>query len=42
MQFIIGLAFGEPFTAFSAASFVLIWSGLALFTYDAWRRMKAV
>jgi chloramphenicol-sensitive protein RarD len=40
MQFVIGLAYGEPLTPFSAASFVLIWIGLALFSLDAWRRMR--
>jgi chloramphenicol-sensitive protein RarD len=42
LQFAIGLAYGERFSAFSAASFGLIWIGLAMFSVDAWRRMKGV
>jgi chloramphenicol-sensitive protein RarD len=37
IQFIIGLGYGEPFTGARAASFVLIWAGLAIFSYDAMR-----
>lgn len=32
MQFALGIAFGEPFTATHGLSFLLIWAGLALFT----------
>ncbi|MGF1464044.1 MAG: EamA family transporter RarD [Maricaulaceae bacterium] len=35
LQFLTGLAFGEPFTATHALSFGLIWSALAVFTWDA-------
>jgi chloramphenicol-sensitive protein RarD len=38
LQFALGLAWGEPFTPLRAASFILIWAGLVLFSYDAWRR----
>jgi len=31
-------AFGEPFALANALTFVGIWSGLALFAWDAWRR----
>jgi chloramphenicol-sensitive protein RarD len=40
LQFMTGLAFGEPFTPLRAASFMLIWLGLALFAWDALRRAK--
>lgn len=41
LQFSTGLAFGEPFTPLRAASFVLIWLGLAFFSWDTLRRAKA-
>lgn len=41
LQFAVGLSFGEAFTPLRAASFALIWAGLALFSYDAWRRERA-
>jgi chloramphenicol-sensitive protein RarD len=40
LQFLTGLAFGEPFTPLRAASFVLIWVGLALFMWDTLRRTR--
>lgn len=40
LQFITGLAFGEPFTPLRAASFVLIWVGLAFFSWDTLRRAR--
>jgi chloramphenicol-sensitive protein RarD len=38
LQFLLGIAFGEPLTPMRVASFALIWSGLALFSLDALRR----
>jgi chloramphenicol-sensitive protein RarD len=40
LQFMTGLAFGEPFTPLRAASFVLIWAGLAFFSWDTLRRAR--
>jgi chloramphenicol-sensitive protein RarD len=40
LQFSTGLAFGEPFTPLRAASFVLIWIGLAFFSWDTLRRAR--
>jgi chloramphenicol-sensitive protein RarD len=40
LQFTTGIAFGEPFTPLRAASFVLIWVGLALFSWDTLRRAQ--
>ncbi len=37
-QFLLGLLWGEPFTALHAASFTLIWIGLACFSADALNR----
>lgn len=42
LQFSTGLAFGEPFTPLRAASFVLIWLGLAFFAWDTLRRARPV
>lgn len=41
LQFTTGLAFGEPFTPLRAASFALIWLGLAFFSWDTLRRARA-
>ncbi|MGD9979012.1 MAG: EamA family transporter RarD [Hyphomonadaceae bacterium] len=41
LQFMSGIAFGEPFTLLRAASFALIWLGLAFFSWDVLRRAKA-
>lgn len=41
LQFSTGIAFGEPFTPLRAASFVLIWLGLAFFSWDTLRRARA-
>lgn len=38
IQFGIGLWAGESFTPLRALSFALIWAGLAIFCWDAWRR----
>jgi len=40
IQFAIGLIAGEPFTPLRALSFALIWAGLAVFCWDAWRRAR--
>jgi len=40
LQFATGIAFGEPFTPMRAASFVLIWIGLGLFSWDTLRRAR--
>jgi chloramphenicol-sensitive protein RarD len=40
LQFATGIAFGEPFTPLRAASFVLIWAGLAFFSWDTLRRAR--
>jgi chloramphenicol-sensitive protein RarD len=37
LQFVIGLAYGEPFTPAHAATFALIWTGAILFTVSSWR-----
>lgn len=41
LQFATGIAFGEPFTPLRAASFVLIWAGLAFFSWDTLRRAQS-
>jgi chloramphenicol-sensitive protein RarD len=39
LQFAVAVAlFGEPFSAWHAAAFALIWSGLALYSWESWRR----
>lgn len=40
LQFCTGIAFGEPFTPLRAASFALIWLGLAFFSWDTLRRAR--
>jgi chloramphenicol-sensitive protein RarD len=42
LQFLLGVAFGEPFTAARATCFGLIWAALALFSYDSWRAGRRV
>lgn len=41
IQFLIGVFSGEPLNPLRIASFAIIWAGLALFSYDAWRRERA-
>ncbi|MEL6365474.1 MAG: EamA family transporter RarD [Pseudomonadota bacterium] len=41
LQFLIGVAYGEPFTLGRAVTFGLIWAGLAVFSIDLWRRDRA-
>lgn len=39
LQFIVAItAFGEPFTRWHAIAFPLIWTGLALYSLEAWRQ----
>ena len=38
LQFITGIMSGEPFTPLRGVSFVLIWAGLAVFSWDTLRR----
>jgi chloramphenicol-sensitive protein RarD len=40
LQFLTGIAFGEEFTPLRAASFGLIWAGLAFFSWDTLRQVK--
>jgi chloramphenicol-sensitive protein RarD len=42
ISFFIGVAQGEPFTVVRALSFALIWGGVAVFLYGAWRRTRSV
>lgn len=42
LQFATGIAFGEPFTPLRAASFAIIWVGLAFFSWDTIRRARMV
>lgn len=39
LQFAVAVAlFGEPFTVWHALAFALIWAGLALYSWQSWRR----
>ena len=40
LQFLVGVALGEPFTPLRALSFVFIWLGVATFAYGAWRKTR--
>lgn len=40
LQFLLGLYFGEQFTAYHAICFGLIWIALAIFSYDAFKHVK--
>jgi chloramphenicol-sensitive protein RarD len=42
ISFGIGMAQGEAFTGLRATSFALIWAGVAVFVYGAWRRTRHV
>ena len=37
LQFILGVEGGEPLTPLRIASFGLIWIGVAVFAFGAWR-----
>lgn len=39
---VIGLFQGEPFTLLRGVSFAFIWAGAMVFTFGAWRRLKAI
>ncbi len=39
-QFMLGLYYGEPFTLFHAVCFGLIWTALAIFSFDAVRQNR--
>jgi chloramphenicol-sensitive protein RarD len=41
LQFLIGVAYGEPLTSLRLASFALIWTGLGIFTWDALARERS-
>ena len=41
-QFFLGLYYGEKFTLAHAICFGLIWTALALISFDAWRRSRKV
>ena len=42
LQFAVAVAvFGEPFTVWHAIAFPLIWGGLALYSWESWRRTSA-
>ena len=41
MQFITGVAFGEALPPLSLAAFGLIWTGVAVYAFSAWRKLKA-
>lgn len=40
MQFLLGLYFGEPFTTAHAICFGLIWTALAIFSFDAFSKNR--
>ncbi|UAL10404.1 EamA family transporter RarD [Caulobacter segnis] len=42
LQFLLGVAFGEPFTPLRALSFAFIWLGVAVFAYGAWKRTRVL
>jgi len=42
MTFALGVSQGEPFSGVRAASFGLIWAGVAVFIFGAWRRTRAL
>lgn len=37
LQFLIGIAYGEPLTAAHVVCFALIWTAVLVFSWDAWR-----
>ncbi len=39
-QFLLGLVYGELFSADRAIAFALIWTGIAVFAGEAWRRSR--
>ncbi len=41
LQFLVGLAYGETLTGPHVVCFVLIWTAVSLFSFDAWRQTRA-
>ena len=41
IQFITGVAFGEALPPLSLVAFGLIWAGVAVYAFSAWRKLKA-
>ncbi|HUF72698.1 MAG TPA: EamA family transporter RarD [Gammaproteobacteria bacterium] len=41
LQFLVGLAYGEVLTGPHVVCFVLIWTAVTLFSWDAWRQSRA-
>jgi chloramphenicol-sensitive protein RarD len=41
LQFLVGLAYGEVLTGPHVVCFVLIWTAVTLFSFDAWRQSRA-
>lgn len=42
IQFLLGVyVFGEPLKAAQLACFLLIWTSIAIFSFDMWRKMRA-
>lgn len=41
LQFIVGLAYGEPLTVPHVVCFALIWTAVTVFSWDAWRTSRA-
>ena len=42
MQFVIGVSTGERLSPLGLAAFALIWSGVAVYAFTAWRKLRAV
>ena len=42
ITFGLGVSQGEPFSSLRAASFALIWAGVAVFLFGAWRRTRVL
>ena len=42
MQFVTGVAFGEALSPLSLVAFGLIWTGVVVYAYAAWRKLRAV
>ena len=42
IQFVIGVSAGETLSPLSLAAFGLIWSGVAVYAWTAWRKLRAV
>jgi chloramphenicol-sensitive protein RarD len=42
MQFVTGVAFGEALSPLSLVAFGLIWTGVVVYAFAAWRKLRAV